>query len=128
MAITDTDLKQACEYWQKVLRLQDWTVKVRFVRQYDLHSSQQANCSSNCAKKCAQIRIVSPDDYSNPEWPQDVEKSLVHELLHLHTAPFTDVAPPPLPLMLEEQAIDSLAGAFVSLHRELPFITEDSCA
>jgi hypothetical protein len=76
---------------------------------------------NNCNKKTSLIVVLDPQDWDGVEWAQDVEKTIVHELLHLHTAPFTDVSPPTYPLMLEEQAIESLAGAFVGLHRELPY-------
>jgi len=88
------------------------------VRQFDLHHTQQGNCSPSVNKKMAQIRIVTPSDYDNPEWPQDVEKTLVHELLHLHTMSFTEEQPSKYPLMLEEQMVDALALAFVGLKRK----------
>ncbi len=116
--VSNEELIKLCREWQAVLRLQDWIVQVRFVRHFELNHTEQGNCSSNCMKKMAQIRIVTPEDYNNPEWQQDVEKTLVHELLHLYSAPFTDLNPPHFPLMLEEQMVDGLATAFIRLKRD----------
>ena len=119
--LTNDDLRRACDYWQKVLRLQDWNVRIRFERFFNMPYKHQGTNVNNASKKTSLIAILDPSDWDGSEWQQDVEKTMVHELLHLHTATFTDVTPPPYPLMLEEQAIESLAGAFVGLHRELPW-------
>lgn len=121
LPLTLEHLQAATNYWQKVLRLQDWNVRIRFERFYNMPYKNAGFNSNICSKKTALVAILDPQDWDSSEWTQDIEKTLVHELLHLHTAPFTDITPPPFPLMLEEQAIDLLAGAFVSLHRELPF-------
>jgi hypothetical protein len=73
--------------------------------------------SFNSAKKTSLIGILAPQDFDSSEWEQDVEKTVVHELLHLHTAMFTEDNPQGLLLICEEQAVDAIAGALIRLHR-----------
>jgi hypothetical protein len=68
-------------------------------------------------KKAAVIRILKADDYeSSVSIPQDMERSVVHELLHLH---FATVSPDehPLAQIAQEQAINAIAQTLVDLKR-----------
>lgn len=116
--MSEKELNALCGIWQRRLRLQDWDVKVRLVRERDLHNSNnQGECEWSISTKAAVVRIIDPVDYSpDCAWPQDMERVLVHELLHLHFAPFSaecgtaeDVA--------QEQAIHALSQALVELAR-----------
>lgn len=108
-------------YWQKVLRLQDWGVKARIVRRSALDDETNAHVSVTWNKKNAFIELLDPIDYSSTAWAQDHEKSLVHELLHIHITAVANERgawEEGMDDMMEEQAIESLATSFVKLNRK----------
>jgi hypothetical protein len=115
-AAPNPDLSALLAEWQPALRLQHWLINVR----YERHLGSQGRVSYNLRSRTAVIRIIDPLDYEheNPNFPQDVERTLVHELLHLHFAPLQtrDKSPEDL---AEDQAVDALARSFVDLKRRL---------
>lgn len=114
MEKTSADLTALCCEWQKVLRLQDWDVRITFARHFDI-PERLGQCSWILNKKAANIEILIPGDFNHSsEWRQDIEKTVVHELLHLHFAPIDKDDSTEQPT---EQAIEALAGGFVSLKR-----------
>lgn len=111
---TSDDLAKLCLKWQRILRLQDWTIYIRFARHYEISANVAGEVDVVVLKKTARISIIEPIDYHNQAFcAQDIEKTVVHELLHLHFAQH-DAA---LTLTTEEQAVESLACAFVGLTR-----------
>ncbi|MBD8007456.1 hypothetical protein [Bacillus norwichensis] len=114
---TQAQLEQKLKEWQQRLRLQDWIIKVGIVREKQFCvADRAAEVVWTLEKKMASIRILDPLDY--PEdcmEPQDMESSLVHELLHLHLAPlryhFGDKSE--IYDTFEEQAIESIAYSLV---------------
>lgn len=109
-------LEALCAQWQKILRLQDWNVTVRLVRRYDMNDSDAwGECDWNLGQKTATIRVLDPQDVK-PTTPYDPESVLVHELVHLHVAPFRP-ASGSMEERLMEQAINCLEGALISLSR-----------
>jgi len=91
---------------------------VRFARYCDLPDDTQGYCDWVLQKLQAVIRIISPDDYPfDASFPQDIEKTLVHELLHLMFAPF-DVGCDTSEYVAQHQAIELLSRALVKLKRE----------
>ena len=110
----DDRLTALCAEWQKRLRLQDWDVYIYFVRYYEMKCSDaDGECTYDLSRKDAQINILCEDDC--PE-PVDIEVVLVHELLHLHFAEWTerhDECP-----VSGELAIDIIAQTLVNLKRE----------
>lgn len=112
------DLHDLCAEWQRELRLQDWDVVAQYRRGHAMRDpDNQGECAWLPHKKLATIYILDPADYPpDASRPQDVELTLVHELLHLHFAPFVaerdsaeDIA--------QEVAIDQIARALVALKR-----------
>jgi len=90
--LNQEELDRLLAEWQKRLRLQDWDVKAKIVRARDLDSfDRSAQVSWTFNSRTALIKIMDPIDYPhNCEWPNDLEESLVHELLHLHFAGISD--------------------------------------
>lgn len=114
----DDELRAACEEWQKRLRLQDWVVKCRIARNKEGLEKVQGNCTWVLTKKMATILVLDPLDYPDDTMhPQDMEQTLVHELLHLHFCPFDDESNTPKEIAIE-QAVDCIAFALVNTHRE----------
>lgn len=113
--MTKEELKKKCAEWQKILRLQDWNVEVRMSRMSEMSDRDNlAECEYNQAKHSAIIRIIEPADYKDPI-PQDIEFLLVHELLHLHIAPFYDDEK----IIEIERAINLIASGLVGLLRKV---------
>lgn len=112
-----------CREWQETLRLQDWDIKVKIARGngLDLPEGVQGRCEWVLAKRLAFIRILDPVDWDKTIlWPQDMEATLVHELLHLHFAPFDDFPEDSQKNTATEQAIVALSFSLVNLKRTKP--------
>lgn len=84
---TQAELEAGLAYWRRVLRLQDWTVIVRFVRQTDIGATSSGECQTWPELKKARIGILDTIDAHDHLWPHDQEQVLVHELLHLSFEP-----------------------------------------
>jgi hypothetical protein len=115
--LTESALQKACALWQKRLRLQDWDVRVRVRRKAQMSAEKCRACvDADLRLKEALIEIQDPIDYTPKIWVNDMEQSLVHELLHLHFAPF-EAEEGTAELVAQEQAIELIACALVNLAR-----------
>ncbi|OKP91318.1 hypothetical protein [Paenibacillus sp. P32E] len=114
---TEEQLKTKCVEWQKVLRLQDWDVKTSIKRARDMNLDANGVITVHLEHRLASIRILDPLDYSPEELhPQDMEKILVHELLHIHLFPMTKDYEGHL-ATAEEQAINMITSSLIELSR-----------
>lgn len=115
----DYELNLACQEWQDILRLRDWEIKCFIKRAADMMlENSQGAIDWVLQSKQANIHILSPIDYPSETWAQDMEKTLVHELIHLHYAPFTnDINRDSIEHAFMEQSIDLLAVSLVNLKR-----------
>jgi hypothetical protein len=115
---TDEQLLEKCLEWQKILRLQDWDVRISIVRQSGFTNAESnAEISVNVQHKLAQLRILDPIDYDHSSVnPQDMERSLIHELLHIHLWAFTTDLEGPF-VDMEEQALNMIALGLIGLYR-----------
>lgn len=116
--ITTEQLRDLCAEWQARLGLQAWQIGIALAKHYEMELQCQGECSWTLDKLQAYIRILDPADYEpNETFPQDIEKTIVHELLHLMFAPFhCDVGTKEW--HLQHQAIELLSRAMVKLKRE----------
>lgn len=116
---TNEQLQAALAEWQKILRLQDWNIYARIAREKDLFCPDSAAAINwVLAKKTATLQLLDPIDYGEDlAVDQDHEVSLVHELLHLHYAPFDNTENDTLELYMLEQSIEAISRALVSLKR-----------
>ena len=117
--LTEEELKELLPYWQKVLRLQDWIIKVELCKQSEIQEGRAAEINYVLANKQASIKILRHEDHPNDAWfPHDMEWSLVHELLHLHIStldPENDDKG--ITGLFEEQAIESITHGLIALKR-----------
>jgi hypothetical protein len=98
--------------------LQDWFITASIKRSRDLLDNSQACVSWVLNKKMATIGIIDPIDYPpDSMFPQDMEISLVHELLHLHFAPISDKDFDNQFELAEEQAIESISFGLINAAR-----------
>lgn len=121
MTYTLAELEDLLREWQKVLRLQDWVVTVKYARRYEMGQNRSGECSYVLPLKKAEIKLIDPNDH-DPSWIEipDSEVDLVHELEHLHFAPFMASMDEDYPgYVAMEQAIDLNAKALVALKRNV---------
>ena len=104
-------MNKGLAYWQEALRIQDWDVHYDIVPVHVLDDAF-ADITFIATKRAAYLRMVNPEHRSH-----DWEVSLVHELLHIHFAPFKTKAGS-VQELAEEQAIHSISTALVVLRRE----------
>ena len=83
--LTQTDLEALAQEWQGILRLQDWDIDILLVHHYELEEGAMGSAQYQPTLNCAKIRILRPEEVENED-DQDVEPSLVHELLHVKMA------------------------------------------
>jgi hypothetical protein len=116
---TEDQIREKCAEWQRILRLQDWIVSVSIVRERDMGmENTMGTINPTLEKRMAKIRILDPVDYPPGLMePQDMELTLVHELLHLHLWFFTESLEGPLHVA-EEQAIEAISRGLVALARK----------
>jgi hypothetical protein len=116
---TEEALQNDLIYWQKTLRLQDWDIYARVARGRELFNENSAACIRwVLPKKTATLQLLDPSDYDpGLAVDQDHEVSLVHELLHLHYAPFDHTEEGSLELYMLEQSIEAISRALVALRR-----------
>lgn len=83
--LTQEQLEKLCEEWKKILSLQAWEIHVKIVRVSEFaNKNGVAHVHMEREHNEALIRILDPLDYpSNTPVPQDMEHSLVHELIHI---------------------------------------------
>jgi hypothetical protein len=115
-------LKNLCNEWQKVLGLSDWDIKITISRAKEMFDEDtQAGVNWVLRKKTALIKILDPIDYKISGvtfWEQDMEQSLVHELMHLHIASFDNSKEGSLEDICVDQVCDIVAKGFVKLKRQ----------
>ena len=116
--VTSAEVKAEAErlitYWQRQLRLEDWDVTV-IVPDYDPEGAAKISTSNvmGVAKITIRNPAITPPGRFGPE---DLEISVVHELLHLRF-PHIDPAVSSLADQSYELGIEQTARALVRLNR-----------
>ncbi len=117
--VDEEKLKELCKEWQERLRLQAWDVKTGIYRERNFFGPErQGENEYNLATGTSLIRILDPADYPESKFKQDMEITLVHELLHLVFAPFEPDKEKLLECEFMERAICILSGLLVKMKRE----------
>ena len=112
-------LEELLEEWKSILHLEQWDIVLRRSRQKDfLEGDNQEEVTFNSVECQAIIRILDPVDWVDTPFKQDMEKTLVHELLHLIYADFEPEDQNSLQYTLWHRSIDSTARVLVSLKRK----------
>jgi hypothetical protein len=115
--LTEPEILEKLKYWQNKLGLDSWEIKFSFKRQSQLGPTEQAHCEWVLPKSSAIVNIVCHEDYDCNPWPQDMETSLVHELLHIKSAAFDDFEEKSLQHAKFEQFIDQMSKILVTMDR-----------
>jgi len=108
--------------WQKRLHLLDWKISVGFanidfLKEITATIGPIGACEHFAELKQAKIWVLQPSDWAKEpdEREQDVEDTVVHELLHCQFAPFgyeSDIEK-----LYIEQTIETLTAAMLELKR-----------
>lgn len=111
-------MKAICSEWQERLRLQDWHVYLGITRERDFENNgKEAEITIYYLMKQATINLVDPVDFpSTCVEPQDMEVSIVHELLHIYFGA-SHGDPDNMDNVAEEQAIHCISHALVNAKR-----------
>lgn len=116
-------LRDRCAYWQKVLRLQDWEIKVEYVREKTMPQAWGTVSKRHIGHRMATIEVCDPSSFSLLDFPDndvvsDPEYVLVHELLHIYTEGILkDHERETTEDIWAEQMADTVARALVKLDR-----------
>ena len=112
-------LEVLLDEWIKRLRLQDWDISVGIYRTTDFYNEGVGENTYNISSAKSTIRIIDPCDYpKNTKFPQDMETSLVHELLHLKFAHFEPNDNTSLQHTMWERTIQTMARTLVEMKYE----------
>jgi len=114
--VTQADLDAGIAKWQKILRLRDWIIRGRLLKDYDC-SDWIGHCKPTHAERYAVLEIN--ENYSGAFEELDHEAILVHEMLHIHTRPMVAAVDPENDKTVreEEQCINMLVSALLLLDR-----------
>lgn len=118
------ELLERLEYWQKILRLQDWRIHVMMVDSDEIENNA-GQCHVHQHGKTAVIKLIKPEAYNRTSafakaFPDtlDTEVTLVHELLHIpFDGLFVEEEDNELRTDREESALELLAHALVKMDR-----------
>jgi hypothetical protein len=119
-ALAESFAREKLWIWQKRLNLQDWNVSLEVVRSTDLKPKTLGNIHWDTEKKTAVIRVLDPADYHMPfhAMLDDMEFTVVHELIHLDIAPvLSHFARSDADRREEEHAVNHMADALLHLER-----------
>jgi hypothetical protein len=119
VVLTQDTLDEKLRYWKGILGLDAWDIKIRIQRQLRMEG-EQGHVEWVLQKSSAVIDIVCHDDYVETQtmWKQDMEQTLVHELLHLKGSYFDTHENGTIENQMYEQFIDHLAKILVAMDRE----------
>ena len=105
--------------WQERMNLADWQIRVNLVRPRALEPRTLGNIQWDTDTKEATIGVLSAYDYKLPfpEMLEDMEFTVVHELVHLQLAslPRSEAS-----RRIEEHAVNELTRALLKLARNHP--------
>lgn len=106
-------LRKLCRVWQARLGLAHWQIDVYVVRGSEIEDNM-AQVMYNTESEVAMIRLKDPNDCHGLV-KQDMEESIVHELLHVLMDPL--ISGKASPGIFYEQMLDRLARVLIKLGR-----------
>lgn len=118
--LAESFTKEKLWSWQRRLNLQEWTIALEVVRNTELKPRTLGNIHWDTEKKTATIRVLDPADYRMPEQAmlEDMEFTVVHELIHLEIAPvLSHFTRSDADRREEEHAVNHMADALLHLDR-----------
>lgn len=127
---SDELLEEVLRFWQEKLRLTNWDITIRFCRYYELEENVFGMNEFDGASMLSQIYIRHPLDHNvgdsfGKRQKEDIEFTVVHELLHLTTSDWASLRDNGLADGLPiEVCINNMSRTLLSLHRCVPLDKE----
>jgi hypothetical protein len=114
---TSEFLNARLAFWQQRLNLQEWKLSVVSSHPGDLKPETLGNIHWDAPNKRAVVRVLAVSDYkmSCPAALEDMELTVVHELVHLTLSPLRNSA---TNRSDEEHAVNQIADALLKLERQ----------
>ena len=118
----NNQLQALTKKWQKILRLQDWTISVFFACTTKSSSGEWdlGNCECSPYRKTADINILAPklwkDNSRTPGYRglnKEIELTLIHEMIHCHFQFLKMPKERSQDELILENGVESLAVAFL---------------
>ena len=114
---TKEELLPVLRKWKKILKLNNWEILAEIVREDCMDNRGDAGeVNYYMETGYAEIKLLDQVDWASKQ-PHDMEKDLVHELLHLHFAPFRPEDGESLQFIMWERAVETLARILVKERR-----------
>ena len=113
--IEEDRLESRLRYWQHVLGLDHWNIVAKIKRRIDMGDENQGECNWEFIGRSAIVSLLSPLDWINSDFEQDMEKTLVHELLHCK---FDEIGVPEWGDKFLHRLLNDMAVALVRVYRE----------
>jgi hypothetical protein len=110
-------LNSRLAFWQQRLNLQDWKLSVVSSHPGDLKPQTLGNIHWDKDNKSAVVHVLAVSDYKMacPAALEDMELTVVHELVHLTLSPMRTSA---TNRSDEEHAVNQIADALLKLERQ----------
>lgn len=115
---SDEELQKLALEWCEYLNLSNnWDIVFKLERKSGIKEESQADCDWTLGSNTAIICIMDHMDWENKLFQQDMEVSLVHELLHLYFCTFDSTVDGSAEHIRLEQTIETLSKSLVNLKR-----------
>ena len=116
-ASTAEFLNSRLAFWQQRLNLQDWKLSVSSSHPSDLKPETLGNIHWDKDNKSAVVHVLAVSDYKMacPAALEDMELTVVHELVHLTLSPLRTSATNRTD---EEHAVNQISDALLKLERQ----------
>ena len=110
------ELERCMAYWKPILGLSEWGIFVKIAHKGDMDlTCVSGEIEYNFTGREAQIRILHQEDWPSTKFDQDMERTLVHEMLHLK---FDHVCHPKGDInMMHHQLLNDMAISLVTVKR-----------
>ena len=117
MIIKEEELSKYLAKWVRILRLERWDIRIKIKRAEDMHLEECAGENHfTTTSRQSLINLRDPVDWTNNDFEQDMELTLVHELLHISfTMLDTDNA---LRDKIQHQLLNDMAVALIRADRK----------
>ena len=108
------------DFYRDLLGLGQWKIKLKFCKKEVGATNALAVATINEDYWSAIIRILKPSNFEEEKKTQDIDETVVHELVHIRLfflEPYREKNPHFV--IHEEQSIKAIAKAFVALRRRI---------
>ena len=110
---SEEELQTWCAKWQKILSLKHWSVQVKYEKKHRMAAGSYAEVFCKTGILSAVIKIMDPMDYDDPYIPQNIELSLLHELIHIPLMMFSKPEEGTTEDVLQEQFLELMSRALL---------------